>query len=67
MINGVSFYIEIFVDIYNVEKDKITLIIFDFKFGLSGVNLDYMEIFNDVSYKFCNKKVKGIGEYENYI
>ena len=67
IINKINFYIKILINIYNIKENKATLTVSNSRFRLNEINLDYIEIFNNVSYKFYNKKVKGIREYKNYI
>ena len=67
IIDRVNSYIKILINIYNIKENKVILIISNSKFRLNRVNLDYIKIFNNINYKSYNKKVKGIGEYKNYI
>ena len=67
IINKINFYIKILINIYNTKEGKVTLIILNSRFRSSRVNLNYVKIFDNMSYKSCNKKVKGIKEYKNYI
>ena len=66
IIDRVNFYIKIFINIYNIKEDKVTLVISNSRFKLNRINPDYIEIFNNINYKSCNKKIKGIRGYKNY-
>ena len=48
ILDRVNLYIEILVNIYNVEGDKVILAIPNSNFKLNRINLDYTVIFNNI-------------------